>query len=239
MENNTYQEKKAYDNGFLDEQSVAFTDSINRLGRITSLIALVFMFMVPLGTMWYFDIEVDFGAALAASSGLITIFLPMAVIENISYYPIMGAGGIYLASVTGNVLNMKLPSVISGQKIAEVEPGTQEGDVVSIISVGVSSIVTTAIVFGGLLIGQFILPILNAPILAPGFANIIPSLLGAVAIPNLVNNKKISITPIILALVAYTVIGPARFPFVQSYVLVAIMLTSILVSYRLYKSEKL
>lgn len=57
---------------------------------------------------------------------------------------------------------MKLPCAIAGMKIAGVEPGTKEGDVISIIAIGVSSVVTTIIIFLGMFfVGQALLPLLN------------------------------------------------------------------------------
>ncbi len=167
------------------------------------------------------------------------MFLPMAVVENISYYQVIGAGGIYLSSITGNVLNMKLPCAIAGMKIAGVEPGTKEGDVISIIAIGVSSLVTTLILFLGMfVIGQALLPILKSPVLAPGFANITPAILGAVAVPNLLNNKKLSIVPIILALAAFFIIGAGSFGRYQSYVLIVVMILSVGSAYLNYKKSK-
>ena len=178
--------------------SMEFDKSINRLGRYTSIIALAFMLSVPLVTQIYYGLDINFTDVLIASSSLIAMFLPMAVVENISYYPIIGAGGIYLGSITGNVLNMKLPCAIAGMKIANVEPGTKEGDVISIIAIGVSSVVTIFIVLG---------------------------------------NKKLSVVPVILALVAYLIIG-ANFGMYQSYVLIVVMILSVGSAYLNYRKSK-
>lgn len=221
-----------------DQKSIEYGKSINRLGRITSIIALFFMFLVPMGTAAIFGLEFNISESLGAAASLIAIFLPMAVVENISYYPVLGAGGMYLSSITGNILNMKLPAAISGMKIAQVEPGTDEGDVISVLSIGTSSVVTTIIVFTGLFLGKALLPILSSPILAPGFQNITPALMGAVAVPSLLQNKKLAVVPVILAIGAYLIIGSARFGMVQSYVLISVMALSVLAGYIMFKKEK-
>lgn len=211
-----------------NQSSMDYDRSINRLGRITSIIALAFMIAVPLGIQIYFKLDIKVSEILFASSSLIAMFLPMAVVENISYYPVLGAGGIYLGSITGNILNMKLPCAISGMKIAEVEQGSREGEAIALLAVGVSSVVNTVILFLGMFVlGSFILPILQAPVLKPGFDNITPAILGAIAIPNLVRKPKLSLFPLALALLAYLVIGPAQFGKVQSYVLIGVMLLSV------------
>ena len=228
------------DNNLNTEERLSkeFDKSINRLGRYTSIIALASMLSVPFITQIYFGLDINFGDVLVASSGLIAMFLPMAVVENISYYQIIGAGGIYLSSITGNILNMNLPCAIAGMKIAGVEPGTKEGDVISIIAIGVSSVVTTIIIFLGMFfVGQALLPLLNSPVLAPGFANVTPAILGATAVPALLGNKKLSVVPVILSLVAYFIIG-AKFGMYQSYVLIIVMVLSVGSAYINYKKSK-
>ena len=218
--------------------SAEFDKSINKLGRYTSIIALAFMLSIPLITQIYYGLDISISDVLVASSGLIAMFLPMAVVENISYYQVIGAGGIYLSSITGNVLNMKLPCAIAGMKIANVEPGSKEGDVISIISIGVSSIVTTIILFLGMFfVGQALVPLLNSPLLAPGFANVTPAILGATAVPSLLGNKRLSVVPVILSLAAYFIIG-ANFGMYQSYVLIVVMVLSVGSAYRNYKKSK-
>ena len=121
---------------------------------------------------------IKFSEVFAASIGLIATFLPTAIVENISYYPVFGAGAMYLSSITGNILNMKLPAVVSGHQIAKVEPGSDKGDVIAIISVGVSSLVPAVIlILGNFVVGEILAPLLSNPVLKPGFDNITPAYL--------------------------------------------------------------
>src|SRR5690625_7875677 len=100
-----------------------FTNRINLLGRWTSIIALFYMLLVPFAIAYYYQVEFQFSNILAASLGLIATFLPTAIAENISYYPVFGAGAMYLSSITEIVLNMMLPALVTGQQIAKVDPG--------------------------------------------------------------------------------------------------------------------
>lgn len=221
-----------------EQQRWAFHNEINTLGIVTSIIALISMFAVPLGIAWYFDIDFNIWDALLASTGLIAIYLPTAVAENISFYSVLGAGGMYLSSITGNILNMKLPVVVSAQKIVDVEPGTEEGDIVSIIAVGISSLVTVAILFLAMaLIGSWLLPILNNPVLKPGFDNVTPALLGAIAIPQFLDQKKLSATPIVLVLILFFILGADGFASYQSYILLGVMILSVGAAYVMYRKN--
>lgn len=222
----------------VEQQRWAFHNKINTLGIVTSIIALLAMFAVPLGIAWYFGIDFNIVDALIASTGLIAIYLPTAVAENISFYSVLGAGGMYLSSITGNILNMKLPVVVSAQKIVDVEPGTEEGDVVSIIAVGISSLVAvTILVLSMALIGSWLLPILNHPVLKPGFDNVTPALLGAIAIPQFIKQKKLAATPIVLVILLFILLGADGFANYQSYILLGTMIVSVGVAYVLYKKN--
>lgn len=222
------------------EKSVKFTNEVNILGRITSIIALIAMYAVPLGIASYFKIYFSIKKAIIASSSLIAIFLPTAIVENLSFYNIFGAGGMYLSSITGNITNMKMPVTVAGQKIAGVEPGSERGDVIAIICVGVSSLVTvTILVMGVFLIGTWLVPILNNPILKPGFDHITPALYGAIAIPQIIANKKLSATPLIYAFGLFLILGSAMFGKFQSYILITNMILSVIIAYRFYSKGHL
>lgn len=219
-----------------NEQDIVFDNKVNSLGRATSIIALAFMFSVPVIITLFYKIKVDVGEVFAVGGSLIAMFAPIAIVENISYYAVLGAGGVYLSCITGNIMNMKLPSALSGMKIANVEPGSKEGDVISILAIAVSSLVTSTILFLGMfIIGKFLLPYLSHPFLKPGFDNIMPSLMGALIVPFIIKNGKISITPLVLALALCFVLGPTKVQRYQSYWLPVIMLSSVAASYVMYK----
>src|SRR5690625_7893631 len=107
-----------------EQQTWAFHRNINSLGIVTTLIALISMFMVPLGLAWYVDIDFSIGNALLASTSLLAIYFPIAVAENISFYSVLGAGGMYQGSITANILNLKVPVIVSSQIIECIEPWT-------------------------------------------------------------------------------------------------------------------
>ena len=218
------------------EESHAFDDAVNRLGRITSIIALSGMFAVPAIVSVAYGIDINLAEVLEVGLSLIAMFAPMAIVENISYYAIIGAGGVYLSCITGNIMNMKLPCALSGMKIADAEPGSKEGDIISILSIGVSSLVTTIIlVLGMFVIGEFLLPYLSHPVLKPGFDNIMPALMGALAVPFVLKHGKISAAPILVAFTLCMLLGPMGVQRKQSYLLPVVMGLSVLAAYLMHK----
>ncbi|NLC65651.1 MAG: hypothetical protein GX752_01760 [Clostridium sp.] len=105
--------------------------------------------------------------------------------------------------VTGNLTNLKVPCALNAMEIADVKANTDEGDVISTIAIAVSSIVTTVLVFLGILLLSRIQPILESNLLAPAFDNILPSLFGALAVVFLAKDWKIGLAPLIFMLVIF------------------------------------
>lgn len=224
----------------INELDLAFDNKINKLGRYTSILALIAMFSVPVIISIANGIEVNYAEVATVGSSLIAMFAPIAIVENISYYTIIGAGGVYLSCITGNIMNMKLPCALSGMQIAGAEPGSKQGDIISIICIAISSIVTAVILFLGMLVvGEFLSPLLSNPVLKPGFDNIMPALMGAVAVPMFLKNAKIAVVPLIISLALSIIMGVAFVQRYQSYFLPVIMIISVLASYVMHKKGML
>ena len=137
---------------------------------------------------------------LKGLAAVVPLYWATAVAEVISYAPLLGAGGNYLAFVTGNIANLKLPCAISALDAAKVRPNTEEGEVVTTISIAASAITTTVIIALGVLLFRPILPKITAPdsVFAPAFQQIIPALFGAIGASYFIKHLKISILPILV-----------------------------------------
>jgi hypothetical protein len=86
---------------------------------------------------------------------------------------------------------------------AEVKPGSEEGEIISTIAIATCSIVTTLVLVVGVCVLAAITPILNSPVLAPAFDNILPALFGGLAVVYVSKNWKLAITPLIFMLVLF------------------------------------
>jgi hypothetical protein len=118
----------------------------------------------------------------------------------------LGAGGAYLSFVTGNISNLKLPVAIDSMEKANVKASSEEGEIISTISIAVSSIVTTIIIIIGVILLLVIEPIgaaLASPVLEPAFSQMLPALFGGLAVVFISKNAKLSIAPIVLMLALF------------------------------------
>jgi hypothetical protein len=115
----------------------------------------------------------------------------------------LGTAGSYLAFMTGNLTNLKVPCVLNALEGAGVKQGSEEAEVISTVAVAVSAIVTTAVIALGVLLlsqsGRF----LNPRCCMPAFDNILPALFGALAVVYVAKNLKIALAPLIFMIALF------------------------------------
>lgn len=213
-----------------------FSKLTHRVGRITVMLALTCFTMLPVVLALYYKVNVNVAIVFANAVPMFITFATVAVCENLSYEPIIGAGGLYVACVTGNVSNLKIPAALNAIEVAGCEPGTEKGDVLSIIAIAASSIVTVIIVFLGMLfLGPLIEPLFNNPYIQPAFNNLIPALFGSIMAPFIIKNKKESILPVVLPVIFLLIVSREKYATIQGYVMPIFILISMAYSYWLNK----
>ena len=150
-----------------------------------------------------FQVVPDWNALLVGLIATAPMYWTVGAIETVTFVPMLGAGGAYLGFVTGNISNLKLPCALNALEQNGVSAASEEGEVVSTIAIAVSSIVTTVIIIIGVICIVPLTPILEAPILEPAFAQILPALFGGLGVAFISKNAKIAIAPILLMLVLF------------------------------------
>ena len=175
-----------------------YINKTHTYGRIWIFVTLVLFLCIPALICYHLNV---FPKADMVFKGLATVaivFYPTAVLEVLTYSPLLGTGGTYLGFVTGNITNLKLPVALNAMESAEVEPNTEEGEVISTISIAVSSIVTTIIIAVCVLAFRPVLHNITDPSskFSPAFQQDTPALFGALCASYLAKHWKISILPI-------------------------------------------
>lgn len=175
----------------------SYDDMTHVYGRIWILLALAVIFSFPIGACIYYNAWPGLTPVLKGLIGVAPIFWTVGFIEVLTFVPMLGTAGSYLAFVTGNLTNLKVPAALTAMENARVKPGTEEGELVSTIAVATSSIVTTLIIAAGVLLLVPLTPVLNSPALKPAFDNILPSLFGGLAVVYVSKNWKIAVAPLV------------------------------------------
>ena len=178
----------------------------DRYGKIWIWTAALVVLMAPVIICIRYNAWPDITKVLEGLVGVAPIFWTVGVIEVITYTPMLGIGGTYLAFVTGNLTSLKAPSALTAMENAEVKSGTEEGEVISTIAIATSSIVTTLIIVIGVCVLTLIAPVLNSPTLAPAFDNILPALFGGLGVVYISKNWKLSIAPIVFMVALFLIV---------------------------------
>ena len=172
-------------------------------GRISSVTALFVMLSVPLFICLRYDAWPPIQGVIKGLAAVLPLYWATAVIEVECYAPMLGAGGMYLSFVTGNISNLKLPCALSAMESSKVKPTTEEGEIITTIAVATSAIVTTIIIAAGVVLFTPILPCITEKdsVFAPAFQQVLPALFGAIGAGYFVKHWKISVLPIIIGIV--------------------------------------
>ena len=181
----------------------SYDEETHLLGKIWIWSAVVVITMVPVVACMHWNAWPEGQAVAKGLLGVAPIYWTVGFIEVVTYTPMLGTGGTFLAFVTGNLTSMKVPAALNAMESMKIKPGTEEGEVVSTIAVATSSIVTTLVIILGVILLQPLTPILNNPALAPAFDNILPALFGGLAVVYISQNPKLAVVPLVFMILLF------------------------------------
>ncbi len=179
------------------------------IGKIWLALALVIFFAVPTTICLYYDVKPDM-TVMGTSAVLIPFIINFfsGIFEPIIYSPMLGINSAYLAFITGNLSNLKIPCVVKAQEICGTKLGTEENEVVSTLSVATSTLVTTVIIAIFVLIlavSNVETAIKNTPWITPAFTCVVYALFGSLGGKYVVKNIKLAVFPLVI-IVAFSLI---------------------------------
>ena len=163
------------------KQYESYLNATHRLGRLFTAVTLVLLLAAPFAIGLYLGAAPNLSAAAKAFLSIGVVYLVSGIVEYLIYVPMLGAGGSYLAFITGNLINMKVPCAINARDIVGVKSGTPENEIISTLSIATSSLVTILVLAAGVLLMIPLQPVLQSEALQPAFENVVPALFGAMA----------------------------------------------------------
>ncbi len=216
------------------KKNLSYLDSVHTYGRIWGFVICGLILLFPVAIMLIYNVTPDLSALLAGCIAVVPMYWAVGLIELFTYIPMLGAGGAYLSFVTGNISNLKLPCALDALERTGYKASSEEGEIISTISIAVSSIVTTLIIIVGVILIIPLSPILAHPSLSAAFAQLLPALFGGLAVVFIAKNPKLSIAPIILMLILFIAIPALNQSTVGIMVPVGVVFT-IIVARIMYK----
>lgn len=176
------------------------------LGRLSSALTLIMLVGAPFLIGAYLGAMPDLGAVGKAFLSVGLVWTVSSVAEFLIYTPMLGAGGGYLAFITGNLINMKIPCAVNARDIVGAKTGTAENEIISTLSIATSSLVTIVVLALGVALLVPLQPVLQSPALQPAFDNVVPALFGAMAYKYFRGNMKIAAAPLVAMSVLFILV---------------------------------
>ncbi|MGE5483859.1 MAG: hypothetical protein ACM3X4_02440 [Ignavibacteriales bacterium] len=178
-----------------DEEYIPY---IVKWGRLTNLLGFFLTILPPIVLAVVFGLMPPVGAIIAGLISQASVSGVFWFVEPISYFPILGIPGTYMAFLSGNIANLRLPISAVAQEAAEVENGSEQGAIISTIGVAMSIIVNVIMLTIAVLLGAAVLKMLP-PAVTKALGFILPALFGAIFAQFAVSQPKIAAVAIVIA----------------------------------------
>lgn len=215
-----------------------YNKKVHTLGRVTIFACILGCLAVPLGISIYYGVDIAWGLIFQLSVSPTITYTISSIIGLLALVPVIGGGALYVANVTGNVNNVKAPAAINGMDICEVQPGTEEGDTISMIAVCVCSLVSTAIMICGMVfLAPIFKPIYESAFFSPAFGVVVPSLYGAMLTPYFLKGVKESILPFLAPIAICLIMGRSAYSGIASYIMLVMMVVSVIYVWMLHRND--
>lgn len=148
-------------------------------GRLTLWSVILITLSVPLYLSFVMGFHPGWNVILSGFLAYASIVAIVWVIEPISYYPVLGVSGTYLAFLTGNIGNMCLPCASIAQSVVGAEPGTKKGELTATLAMATASIVNTTMLLLVIVGGSYLISLMPESIVS-SFRFVLPAIFGGV-----------------------------------------------------------
>lgn len=197
-----------------------YTKTTHKIGKIASILVLIMLVGAPFLIGKYLGVYPDLKAAGKGFFSVGLIWMISSIAEFLIYTPMLGSGGGYLAFITGNLINMKIPCAVNARDMVGAKSGTKENEIISTLSIATSSLVTIIVLAAGVALLTPLRPLLQEPVLQPAFDNVVPALFGAMAYKYYKSNLKTALLPLtvmsILFMIVPSLTGSTSFMIIPS-----------------------
>ena len=193
-----------------EQERIAYFEKYNNkthvIGRVATAFVLILLLGAPFLMGYILGDMPNISAAAKAFLAVGLVWTVSSVVEFLIYTPMLGAGGGYLAFITGNLINMKIPCAINARDMVKAKSGTPESEIIATLSIAASSLITIIVLAVGVLLLVPLQPVLENPALQPAFDCVVPALFGAMAYKYFRGNMKIALIPLLVMSVLFVLV---------------------------------
>ncbi|MFF0903496.1 UNVERIFIED_CONTAM: hypothetical protein RF653_07445 [Kocuria sp. CPCC 205316] len=155
----------------------------SRWGRLTMVLGLLFSYAGPVYLLLFSDLDIPLSDVVTAFLAVAAVFAILAVVEPITYYPVLGPAAMYQAFMIGNIANKLLPSAIVAQAAIGAKPGTRRAELAAVMAICGAAVVHifSLLLFVGIL-GTWLVSVVPESVVEVARLYIFPAIIGAVIV---------------------------------------------------------
>ena len=183
-----------------EEYQKIWDKPIVRIGVTTLILASLTAFLPVIYLCVTLDIYPTIGEFFQSWGMTASTWGALYIVEPITYYTVVGLSGTYVAFLTGNLANMRIPCAAAALEATDTQPGTKKGEIIATLGItgsAITSIFFTTVAAG---FGVQILAILPQPVVQAFNEYTVPAIFGAVLGQYALKEPKICIFGISVAL---------------------------------------
>lgn len=173
-----------------------FGDPAIKIGRTTVGIAFCLAFLPPVVLAVVFKVIPTFSEIISISTLVASAGFAWWIVEPISYFPVLGAAGSYMAFLSGNISNMRLPCAVAAQEAADAVPGTEKGELMATLGIAGSMITNLVFLTLGVLGGTILLNNLPKRVI-DSFNYVLPAIVGSILMTYAVKRPVLAVIGIV------------------------------------------
>lgn len=204
---NSEQKKDYYENTYMPK--------MHRYGKLIGILGVLLSFIPPIVLAVVFKALPEWSKLPAAFLTGAAAFGFLWIMEPIGYFNVLGPVGTYMAFLSGNISNMRVPCASMAQVSAEVEPGTEEGSLIATIGMAVSVLINVSILTVGVILGSVVLSKLP-PGVVGALNYLLPALFGALLMQFGIKDIKYAIGMLAYCCLLYVLIYLGVFSWLPS-----------------------
>lgn len=187
-----------------------YMPKMHRIGKLTGLLGVVLSFAPAIVLAVVYGLLPDPAALLTAFIAALSAFGFLWVVEPISYFTVLGPVGTYMAFLSGNISNMRVPCASMAQASVGVQPGTDEGSIISTIGMATSVVINISVLTIGVILGNQVLSMLPAAV-TEALNYLLPALFGALLMQFGLKQKSLASGILVFSILIYVAINAGLF----------------------------
>ena len=190
-----------------------YMPKMHRYGKIIGVLGVLAAFIPCIVLAVVFGAVPEWGKLPAAFLTGAATFGFLWFMEPIGYFNVLGPVGTYMAFLSGNISNMRVPCASMAQVSVDAEPGSEEGSLIATIGMAISVLINVSVLTVGVILGSVILSKLP-PSVTGALGFLLPALLGALLMQFGLKDVKFALGMLAYCIILYILIYIGAFSWV-------------------------